>query len=237
MGSTLVHWPLKWEGVYHQVFQRAGYDLPFGEVEMAISQSWAQVALEDAHAEFEATLEASRAWQRTVEERVMHQLNIHPTIRDDVFWKIIKAFEDPSTYELYPDVLPTLEKLQAAGYRLAIISNWSWHLPALCDALGISSYFEQIFTSARVGYQKPNPKIFHYALTTMKIQPHEALHIGDSLSADVGGAQQVGINALWLARPHERPLYDERSLQLVPKQEADQISGLDEVLALVSSKT
>ncbi len=230
MGSTLVGLKAGWQGVYHQVFQRAGYDLPLGEVEQAVGESWGIVAAQDLTAEFEANLEYSRTWQREIEERVMHSLNIHPNVREDIFWALIQAFEDPDTYSLFPDALPTLERLKAAGYRLAIISNWGWHLPELCQALGLAGYFEQIFTSARVGYPKPNPKIFQYALSSMALNPTEAVHIGDSLSADVGGAWSAGMEALWLVRPNEQPLYDEVKLNLTPSQAAIRIHSLPEVL-------
>lgn len=230
MGMTLAGLKTGWHGVYHQIFQRAGFDLPLGEVEQAVSESWALVAAEDPTAEYEANLEYSRTWQREVEERVMQRLEIHPEVREDLFWEILQAFENPATYELYPEVLPTLEALQTAGYRMAIISNWGWHLPELCQALGLTPYFEQIFTSARVGYAKPNPKIFQYVLHQMKINPAEGLHIGDSLSADVDGARGVGLDALWIVRPADRPLYDEVKLNLTSSQAVRQITSLAGVL-------
>ncbi len=234
MGSTLAKLNRGWQGVYHQVFQEAGHDFSFGDVEAAVSQSWSVVARQDATAEFKTTLEGSRQWQREVEERVMEQLNIHLDHREDLFWKLVAAFDNPSTYELYPEVLETLAELRARDYRLAIISNWSWHLPALCDALGLSPYFEQIFTSARVGYAKPNPRIFQYALEKMEIRPNQGLHIGDSLLADVEGANSVGLASLWLVRPEEQPLYDEQALKLTSFQATGHISNLTEILMFLN---
>lgn len=238
MGSTLARLRPGWQGIYHQVFQQAGFDLPLEEVEAAISHSWGIVASEDATAEFIASLEGNRQWQREVEERVMERLNIHPPVREEVFWSIIKAFEDPASYELYPDALPTLTALKAAGYRLAIISNWGWHLPELCETLGLTPHFEQIFTSARLGVAKPNPRIFQYALETLDVRPDEAIHIGDSFAADIVGASNVGIRPLWLVRPAEQPLYDEARLKLLPEGvEASSIGSLTEVLQLLGVKT
>ncbi|HEX2916301.1 MAG TPA: HAD-IA family hydrolase [Chloroflexia bacterium] len=230
MGNTLAGLNPSWQGIYHQVFQRAGLDLPIGEVEEAVSYSWGIVSTQDATAEYITTLEGNRAWQREIEERVMERLNIHPAVREELFWEIIKAFENPDSYALYHDTVPTLEKLQKSGYKLAIISNWSWHLPELCNAMGLTPFFSQIFTSARVGYPKPNPKIFEYALQTLEIRPDEALHVGDSLSADVGGATELGINALWLVRPEEQPLYDEASLNLKLGKPVRRISTLLETV-------
>ena len=228
MGSTLAKLSGGWSGPYHQVFQKAGLDLPMGEVEAAVGDSWAQVAAEDATTHYEASREATLRWQREVEERVFERLKIHPPQRDELFWQLVEAFEHPGTYELYPDALPTLQALQAAGYRMAIISNWSWHLPDLCESLGLTPYFEQIFTSARLGYAKPHPKIFEAALSAMGCRPDRALHVGDSLSADVGGAGALGLSTLWLVRPDEHPLYDEYQFNSTIRP-TRQIKSLDEV--------
>lgn len=209
MGSTLSRLQPGWKEIYHQVFQKAGLELPLDEVEAAVSYSWSIVGQQDPTAEYITTLEYNRQWQREVEERVMERLQIQPTVREDIFWQIIEAFESPASYALYPETLTVLDRLQKKGYRLAIISNWSWHLPELCDALNITGYFEKIFTSARIGYAKPHPQIFQRALQEMNITAEQAIHIGDSYSADVVGASEQGIKPLWLVRPEEFPLYEE----------------------------
>jgi putative hydrolase of the HAD superfamily len=205
MGSTLARLKPSVHAIYHQVFQKAGHDLPLDEVEAAVTASWEIVAAEDMNTDYPASLEFNRSWQREVEERVMERLQIRPDVREDIFWGIIAAFENPNSYELYPEAHDVLTTLKDAGYRLAIISNWSWHLPDLCDLLGITPYFEQIFTSARLGYAKPNPKLFQYVIREMNISPTEALHTGDSFSADVIGATSQGIGTFWLVRPEENP--------------------------------
>ncbi|NWJ48025.1 MAG: HAD-IA family hydrolase [Chloroflexi bacterium] len=200
IGSTLVGVTPSFTKVYHQVFQRAGYDLPIGEVEEAVSYSWDIVAKQDPHAEFERSLEGNRLWQRAVEQRVMDKLNIHPDIHEELFWQIIEAFENPETYMLYPDVMETLQRLEETGYRMGIISNWSWHLPELLEHLGIARYFKYIGASARVGYAKPRREFFEIALHNLDVTPDKAIHIGDSYTADILGAWSVGMAALWLER-------------------------------------
>ncbi len=230
MGGTLAGLNPGYDAVYHRVFQKAGYDLPLDEVERAISYSWAIVTEQDETAEYINTLEGTRAWQREVEERVMERLNIHPHVREEIFWGIIQAFEDPATYQLYPDALSTLETLKQAGYRLAIISNWSWHLPELCETLGLTPYFEQIFTSARLGYAKPHPAIFKSALAGLNVTPEESIHIGDSYRADILGANRAGIQPLWLLRPEEKPLYNDGPNERKTPAEVRVIRGLREVV-------
>lgn len=231
MGSTLADLNPSYGAIYHRVFQKAGYDLPLGDVERAIAYSWKIVSEQDATTEYVNTLEGTRTWQREVEDRVMERLNIQPNVREDVFWEIIRAFEEPASYLLYDDALPTLEVLKQSGLRLAIISNWSWHLPELCDALGLTPYFEQIFTSARLGYAKPHPAIFTLALAGMNISPNQAIHIGDSYNADVAGASRAGIQPLWLRRPKEVPLFTD--LDSDPSNPPIIIRGLDEVVTFL----
>ncbi len=204
MGETLVTINPSVVGVYHQVFQRAGFDIPIGEVEQAVAYSWGIVGQQDAEAEYELTLEANRRWQLEVEQRVMDYLNIHPDVQEQIFWQIISTFENPSTYSIYPEVTGVLERLRAEGYRLGIISNWSWHLPELCEQLGIDSYFDFICTSARVGFPKPRRQIFEVALQQMGAAPERSLHIGDTYAADIIGAWSVGMRALWLVRPGDK---------------------------------
>jgi putative hydrolase of the HAD superfamily len=83
---------------------------------------------------------------------------------------------------------------------LGILSNWDWHLPELCEQLELASYFDFIVVSARVGCSKPNPCIFREMLRQAGTTPERTLHVGDSLSADVRGAQAVGITGVLIDR-------------------------------------
>ncbi|MDE6132536.1 MAG: HAD family hydrolase, partial [Oscillospiraceae bacterium] len=57
-----------------------------------------------------------------------------------------------------------------------------------------------IFTSEDAKAYKPRKELFELAIKTVGISADEAVHIGDSLNSDVGGAASVGINAVWLNR-------------------------------------
>ena len=81
---------------------------------------------------------------------------------------------------------------------LGIISNWDWCLPRLCRELGLAKYFDFILASSRVGCAKPHPAIFQRALAIAGIAPAQALHVGDSVYADVNGARAVGLDAVLL---------------------------------------
>lgn len=57
-----------------------------------------------------------------------------------------------------------------------------------------------IFTSEDAKAYKPRKELFELAIKTVGISTDEVVHIGDSLSSDVGGAASAGINAVWLNR-------------------------------------
>lgn len=229
VGSTLLELVSAWENIYHSVFQKAGYDLELGEVEQAVAYSWSIVSREDPTAFFEPSREGSLQWQREIEQRIMERLNIHPDVQEEVFWQLIKAFENPASYYLFPEVVPLLQQLKSSGYRLGIISNWSWHLDDLCKYHNIAQYFDKIIISARVGCSKPNPVIFQTALKEMEADPAHTIHIGDTYRADVLGAWSQGMSALWIDRRNEAARFEKKAA-LTPLQHSIRISSLDQIL-------
>jgi putative hydrolase of the HAD superfamily len=54
--------------------------------------------------------------------------------------------------------------------------------------------------SDAIGIRKPRAEIFEAVLAELDVAPQEALHVGDSLSADVGGAAPLGIRTVWITR-------------------------------------
>lgn len=84
-------------------------------------------------------------------------------------------------------------------YRMGIVSNFYGNLATVCHNAGIRRLFSVIVDSARVGWEKPDPRIFHRALSELNVAPGEALFVGDSLSRDMAGARAIGMRHVWLA--------------------------------------
>ncbi len=90
----------------------------------------------------------------------------------------------------------------ARRVRLGLCSNFS-HSPmalALLDDCGFRAHLDALAISDAVGIRKPRPEIFEAALAQLDVAPEEALHVGDSLHADVGGAAPLGIHTAWITR-------------------------------------
>jgi len=110
---------------------------------------------------------------------------------------------------LFPDVIPTLEWLRERGHRLAAVTNRGFSGPRfhqeVCE-LGLTDFFEVTVISCDIGFMKPHPRIFEYALEHLGIEPKEAVMVGDSLRADVEGAKTLGIKAVWRRPPAGEPV-------------------------------
>lgn len=105
------------------------------------------------------------------------------------------------THALVPEAKQMLDTLQAKGYRLFAASNSFAHLQRnRLERAGILHYFEDIYISTDIGYDKPDIRFFEEALRRCGLQPKEVLMIGDSMTTDVLGAQAAGIDALFFDR-------------------------------------
>jgi putative hydrolase of the HAD superfamily len=104
----------------------------------------------------------------------------------------------------------TLDIIREKNARLAIISNFD-HAPTaygLLDKFDIKSYFERILISVEIGWRKPRADIFLEAFDLLRINPQDAIFVGDSYEADVIGSKGVGMNVIWINK-NDEPIKDE----------------------------
>jgi len=66
--------------------------------------------------------------------------------------------------------------------------------------LGLTHLVDALITSEDVGVTKPDPRIFRAALERLHALPEETVLVGDNWTADVLGAQAMGIRPVWLNR-------------------------------------
>lgn len=91
-----------------------------------------------------------------------------------------------------------LATLKAAGYQIAVCSNWGWDLDADFYPTGLRGYVDYFVPSARAGYRKPHPRIYEAALTASTSRAEKAVFVGDNIRADVVGPRRAGIRAIHL---------------------------------------
>jgi len=120
------------------------------------------------------------------------------SVKDDMINHLSEAYIDYLTTfnHLFEGAIEILEYLQYK-YHLHIITNgFEEAQERKMQNSKIRSYFKTVTNSEMVGVKKPNPKIFNYALNSAEANPNESIMIGDSLEADIAGAQKVGMRTI-----------------------------------------
>ncbi len=123
-----------------------------------------------------------------------------------------------------PSDRPALLRELAARRPIALVSNFDDGPTArrLLDRFNLTSAFRSIRVSAEVGVIKPSAEIFLAACEDLGVEPSDALHVGDSVSADIRGAAAVGMRALWVgAGPCDVAIGTIADLSDVPRWLAD----------------
>jgi phosphoglycolate phosphatase len=81
----------------------------------------------------------------------------------------------------FPGVEPMLDRVAAAGHRLAVCTNkLEWLAARLLGALGLSRRFAAICGADTFGIQKPDPQMFRSTVMRAGGEPNRAIMIGDS---------------------------------------------------------
>jgi len=90
----------------------------------------------------------------------------------------------------------------ARRVRLGLCSNFSHSAMALglLDECGFRAHLDALAISDAIGIRKPRAEIFEAVLAELGVPPEQALHVGDSLAADIGGAAPLGIRTVWITR-------------------------------------
>jgi putative hydrolase of the HAD superfamily len=150
-------------------------------------------------------------------KRTFIELGLHPD-------SIPLSFEDdyvqlcPTKTNLFPHAHETLQYLQGK-YTLHLISNGFKESSELkIGNTNIGGYFQHVIISEIIGVNKPDKAIFEHALQLAGAEKSESLMIGDSLEADVYGALNFGMDAIYF-NPFNAPKPDDVPLQVTHLKE------------------
>lgn len=100
----------------------------------------------------------------------------------------------------FGDARSTLDELRRRGFLLGVVTNRAFGGDRFRGDLrgaGLDIGWDAEAVSVEVGYLKPHPAIFDWALAQLGIRASDALMVGNSLAEDVLGAQKVGMRAAW----------------------------------------
>ncbi|MBK9714151.1 MAG: HAD family hydrolase [Kouleothrix sp.] len=100
--------------------------------------------------------------------------------------------------DFYPDALPCLQALRAAGYRVGLAGNQPAGAERQLRAMSLPADF--VASSAGLGVEKPAPEFFARVAQLAGAPPHEIAYVGDRIDNDVAPAAAAGMVAVFLRR-------------------------------------
>ncbi|MBM7411547.1 putative hydrolase of the HAD superfamily [Clavibacter michiganensis] len=117
-----------------------------------------------------------------------------------VMAEVPRVYYRPDAWRILPGAHEALDAVSRAGLPSVILSNHAPELPDLVRALGFAPPVTRTITSASLGMEKPDPRMFEAALR-MTGAARDSWMVGDHPVADVAGARAVGMRAMLVHRP------------------------------------
>ena len=122
----------------------------------------------------------------------------------DTLMRVFPEYEGPMAYwprvETMPGVTQALTELHA-HYRLILATNASDSDARLVRSalrrVGLEKYLTGVFTENELGARKPDPGFYHAVLRECGYAASKVVMVGDNYQADVVGAKQAGLRAIW----------------------------------------
>jgi putative hydrolase of the HAD superfamily len=136
-----------------------------------------------------------RAWWRGVVARTLSPLDRAPGF-EPFFAEVFEHFRAAAPWEILPGARETLVALRAEGRRLGIVSDMDTRLHDVLTALDLAALFDVVVLGAEHAATKPDGSLFRTALESARVPATAAAHLGDSVRADIGGADAAGITPI-----------------------------------------
>lgn len=107
-------------------------------------------------------------------------------------------------FDFYPGMTEFLAQARRL-FTLVVITNGPEYsqIPKV-ETIKLAEHVDHIIIGGQEPEQKPARSIFDKALKLANCEAHEAIHVGDSLAADIAGAHNSGITSVWIQ--HQQPL-------------------------------
>jgi len=104
---------------------------------------------------------------------------------------------------LLPGALEVCRQIAATGGHIYIITNGFWPThEARIQHSPIEKYMSGFFVSELIGHKKPSAKFFDHVISHISpVDNGKILVVGDSLSADIAGGNNAGLDTCWF-NPH-----------------------------------
>jgi 2-haloacid dehalogenase len=123
--------------------------------------------------------------------------------------------------------LELCQYLKDNGYNMAVVTNGIKQVQfGRINRSELKGFFEAVIVSEDTGYQKPHPGIFEHTFSQIGSNEKETmLMVGDSLTSDIQGGNNVGIDTCWY-NPNHLP----NTTGIVPTYEIHDLAELKGIL-------
>ncbi len=156
-------------------------------------------------------LETDDARERLRWRAIVQQVLADVPDIDPLFEQLWQHFARGSSWRLFDDVIATWTELLAKNIPLGIASNFDLRLHGVIRALNIAG-ISHVFSSAEVGYSKPDVRFFREVEQRTRLESQEILLVGDDELADVSGATAAGWQCVLLDRANQFKNYSCRTI-------------------------
>lgn len=138
---------------------------------------------------------------------------------------------EEAAWVAYPDAAETLKQLKSGGYRLGLYSNATDDklIQRLVNQGGLRPWLSPTFSSAGWGWRKPRPEPFELIAGRWGLAPTEVVVVGDTLSADILGAQNAGMAGILVTM--NEPSFNSQYRHIQPAAVAETLAALPGIVA------
>jgi HAD superfamily hydrolase (TIGR01662 family) len=233
LGSTLMRFTGDWEAVSREgVEAMAAWYLKKKHIKLD-----APALIETFLTERVAGWEAARQTQlETSAQQTLRQALQKigaPSSAEALVEAALKIYFGPeeASWQAYPDAANTLKLLKQQGYRLGLYSNATddAFIQRVVNQLGLRPWLSPTFSSAGWRWRKPRRELFDLIARRWGLSAQEIVVVGDTLDADVLGAQNAGMRSI-LVTMDENPCNANHS-HIQPTTVAGNLSELPEIVA------
>ncbi len=185
---------------YHRVAARHGSRLTPAEIRQRFHAAFRAIEQEECAGNRDDSLMTTEAHEKARWERIVAETLADVDDPFACFEELFAHFARPDSWQCPHEVAQVLAELEAAGFGLAIASNFDARLERIANEIAALAPIRVRAISSIIGWRKPSPRFYEELVRRCQCAPDEILMVGDDFENDVAGARRAGLQAVHLCR-------------------------------------